>query len=148
MYFCVPFPLRRATDGRDVSVPADYFIGNYQIRTSFQCSLSSSKDEESIYYINSLGANLKDLKDNVKIHLSQIYRTTSAVLQVTILRVQQQPNSYDCGLFAIANAVEFCFAPDSFNTRVTYNVSKMREHLIENGNVTISQRKSKSQMYT
>ena len=94
-------------------------------------SFSSSKDEESIYYIDSLGANLKDLKNNVKIQLSQIYRTTSAVLQVKIPRVQQQPNSYDCGLFAIANVVEFCFAPDSFNTRVTYNVSKMREHSIE-----------------
>ena len=34
---------------------------------------SSSKDEESIYYIDSLGANLKDLKNNVKIQLSQIY---------------------------------------------------------------------------
>ena len=36
----------------------------------------------------------------------------------------------------IANVVQ---APDSFNTRVTYTVSKMREHLIEcleNGNMS------------
>ena len=37
--------------------------------------------------------------------------------------------------------MEFCFAPDSFKTLVTYNVSKMRvsEHLIEcleNGNMS------------
>ena len=44
------------------------------------------------------------------------------------------------GFFAIANVVEFCFAPDSFNTRITYNVSKMREHLIqclENGQMSL-----------
>ena len=35
-------------------------------------SFSSSKDEESICYIDSLCANLKDLKNNVKIQLSQI----------------------------------------------------------------------------
>ena len=102
-------------------------------------SFSFSKDEESIYYIDSLGANMKDLKNNVKIQLPQIYSTTSAVLQVKIPRVQQHSNSYDCGLFAIANVVEVCFAPDSFNTRVTYKVSKMREHLIEcldNGNTS------------
>ena len=35
-------------------------------------SFSSSKDGESICYIDSLCANLKDLKNNVKIQLSQI----------------------------------------------------------------------------
>ena len=57
--------------------------------------------------------------------------THPKALQVKIPRVQQQPNSYDCGLFAIANVVEFCFSPDSFNPRIIYDVSKMRQHLIE-----------------
>ena len=35
-------------------------------------SFSSSKDEESIYYIDSSCANLKDLKNNVKIQPPQI----------------------------------------------------------------------------
>ena len=102
-------------------------------------SFSSYKDENCVYYIDSLGANLKDLRNNVKIQLSQIYRTSSSILQVKVPRVQQQPNSYDCGLFAIANVVEFCFNPNGFNTRVSYTVSKMREHLIEcleRGNMT------------
>lgn len=94
-------------------------------------SFSTTKDSEFVYYIDSLGANVKDLRNNVKIQLSQIYKSSSTVLQVKIPRVQQQPNSYDCGLFAIANAVEFCLAPDSFNTRVNFEVSKMRQHLIE-----------------
>ena len=40
-------------------------------------SFSSYKDENCVYYIDSLGANLKDLRNNVKIQLSQIYRTSS-----------------------------------------------------------------------
>ena len=59
-------------------------------------------------------------------------------MQVKIPCVQQQPNSYDCGLFAIANVVEFCFAPDSFNTRVTLisNVENERTlECLENGNM-------------
>ena len=66
------------------------------------------------------------------IQLLQIYKSdASKALQVKIPRVQQQPNSYDCGLFAIANIVEFCFSPDSFNPRIIYDVSKMIQHLIE-----------------
>ena len=102
-------------------------------------SFSTSKDPNFIYYIDSLGANLKSLRNNIKIHLSQIYRSSSSILEVKVPRVQQQPNSYDCGLFSIANVVEFCFKPDCFNTRVTYSTSKMREHLIqclESGNMT------------
>ena len=58
------------------------------------------------------------------IQLSQIYKNdASKALQVKILRVQQQPNSNDCGLFAIANVVEFCFS-DSFNPRIIYDVSR------------------------
>ena len=103
-----------------------HFDGVNHWTTSF-----STKGANFIYYIDSLGANLKDLRNNVKIQLSQIYKTSSSILQVKVPRVQQQPNSSDCGLFAKANAVEFCFKSDCFNTRVSYTVSKMREHFIE-----------------
>ena len=83
-------------------------------------SFSTTK-EADVYYIDNLGANLKDLRNNVKIQLSQIYKNdASKALQVKIPRVQQQPNSYDCGLFAIANVVEFCFSSDSFNPRIIW----------------------------
>ena len=62
-------------------------------------SFSTSKDPNFICYIDSLGANLKSLGNNVKIQLSQIYRTSSSTLEVKVPRVQQRPNSYDCGLF-------------------------------------------------
>ena len=87
-------------------------------------SYSTKSDEKFINYLDSLAANLKDLKNNVKIQLPQIYKS-SVRLQVKIPRVQQQPNSFDCGLFAIANTVEFCFSPEYFNTRTIYSVTKI-----------------------
>ena len=45
---------------------------------------------------------------NVQIHISQIYGRSSSNVFVHIPKVQQQPNSSDCGIFAIAHAVEFC----------------------------------------
>ena len=90
-----------------------HFDGNNHWTMSF----STSKDRNFIYYIDSLGANLKSLRNNVKIQLSQIYRTSSSTLEVKVS----------------------CFKPDCFNTRVTYSTSKMREHLIqclESGNMT------------
>ena len=64
-------------------------------------SFSTSKDPNFMYYIDSLGANLKSLRNNVKIQLSQIYRTSSSTLEVKVPCVQQQPNSYDCVFFSI-----------------------------------------------
>ena len=37
-------------------------------------SFSIKADDKSIYFIDSLGANLNDLKNSVKIQLSQIYK--------------------------------------------------------------------------
>ena len=90
-----------------------------------------SEHESNIYYLDSLGETIKDIKSNVKIQLSQIYGNPSVkTLNVKIPRLQQQPNSFDCGVFAIANAVEFCHN-QSLNFRQTYVVSEMRPHLIK-----------------
>ena len=51
---------------------------------------------------------MKDsLNDSLKIQLAQIYSYGKSKLNVKIPCVQQQHNSYDCGLFAIANMMEF-----------------------------------------
>ena len=62
--------------------------------------------------------------------MSKVIYKSSVRLHVKIPRVQQQPNSFDNGLFAIANTEEFCFSPESF-TRIIYSVTKLRQHLIE-----------------
>jgi Ulp1 family protease len=47
-----------------------------------------------------------------------------------ILENQQQNNGYDCGLFAIANLVEFCFNDATYNYKNEFVLNKMRKHLI------------------
>ena len=98
---------------------------------SFQTPL----DPDSVYYIDSLSENTKGLKHNVQIQLCQICCKdqkcgTQNFVTVKIPRVKQQPNSYDCGVFALASLVDFCFNPATFNFRTCYLVSEMRSHLL------------------
>ena len=50
---------------------------------------------------------------------------------VNVPRLQQQDNSSNCGLFAIANAVEICFNQYPWEKRVLFKRDKMREHLVK-----------------
>ena len=62
-----------------------------------------------IYLLNSdLGKNMDlFLDDSLKIQLAQIYGHGKSKLKVYIPQLQQQNNGYNCGLFAIANMMEF-----------------------------------------
>jgi Ulp1 family protease len=53
--------------------------------------------------------NCKTLTTSVEIQMSLIYGKGKTVVPVKIPKVQQQHNSIDCGVFAIAFMVEFCF---------------------------------------
>ena len=82
---------------------------------SFQTPL----DPDTVYYIDSLSENIKGLKNNVQIQLCQIYCKeqkfgTQNFVTVKIPRVEQEPNSYDCGVFALASLADFCFNPAIF----------------------------------
>lgn len=44
--------------------------------------------------------------------------------------IQQPENGQECGLFAIANVVEFSFNGYVGKEKCTYNISAMRKHLI------------------
>ena len=103
------------------------FEGKNHWTMSFQTPL----DPDTVYYIDNLSENIKGLKNNVQIQLCQIYCKdqkfgTQNFVTVKIPRVQQQPNSYDCGVFALASLVDFCFNPATFNFRTCYLVSEMR----------------------
>ena len=106
-----------------------HFDGKNHWTMSFQ----TLSDPDTVYYIDS--ENMKGLKNNVQIQLCQIYCKdqkfgTQNFVTVKIPRVQQQPNSYDCGIFALASLVDFCFNPATFNFRTCYLVSEMRLHLL------------------
>ncbi|XP_056419115.1 uncharacterized protein LOC130360597 [Hyla sarda] len=61
--------------------------------------------------------------------LKQIYSSVAhdPLKVVTFLDVERQPNNLDCGLYAIANAVELLI--ENGNPSYTYDNSKMRAHL-------------------
>ena len=75
------------------------------------------------------------LTDSLKIQLAQIYGQGKSKLKVKIPHVQQQNNSYDCGLFAIANMIEF--ATNRYNglkdgkLGFMFIQNEMRTHLIK-----------------
>ncbi len=108
-----------------------HFDGN----AHWVCSFSTEKGV--VYYMDSMGDKLKHLKLNIPIQLSQIYNHKH--IDVKILRIHQQPNSHDCGLFAIVNTIEFCENPSNLNFNFTFVVDQMRSQLFRNrNNQTIS----------
>jgi Ulp1 family protease len=53
------------------------------------------------------------------------------MIPVNLPTVQQQTNSIDCGVFAIAYATEFCFNQYTGGKGLTFNTSVMRDHLLQ-----------------
>jgi Ulp1 family protease len=63
--------------------------------------------------------------------MSMIYGKGKTVVPVKIPNVQQQKNSIDCGVFAIAFMVEFCFNNFIGRDNVNFDTYTMRDHLIK-----------------
>ena len=83
----------------------------------------------TIYVLDSM--NGKTLTTSVEIQMSMIYGKGKTVVPVKIPNVQQQKNSIDCGVFAIAFMVEFCFNNFIGRDNVNFDTYTMRDHLIK-----------------
>ena len=70
------------------------------------------------------------LTTSLEIQLFQVYSNSKKRLLVKIPEVQKQTNKIDCGLYAIVNAVEFCFTSFSGGLHIEFNQQLMRDHLI------------------
>ena len=102
-------------------------------REHWVLSLESRDNEVCILDTCSL-SNIKNHTVNtpsLEIQLSQIYKKDITSILIKILDSQQQENGYDCGLFAIANLVEFCFKENFFESKTSFKTECMREHLIQ-----------------
>ncbi len=66
---------------------------------------------------------------NVKQQICSFLRPLANSFIFDILNIMPQPNSYDCGVIAIANATELLFGNNP--AKCVWDVSKMREHLIQ-----------------
>jgi hypothetical protein len=97
----------------------------------FSCQTNADSD---VYVLDSLPTGLNNLSTCVQMQLSQIYGKCNDRLNVKVFLYDQQPNSSDCGLYAIASAVEFAECPHSFlNDRLkswTFDQTKIRQHFI------------------
>ena len=96
------------------------------------------------YAYGSFGKHLKigryPIKVSEVLQIAQVYGHFCSNLSVNVPKVQQQPNFFDCGVFAIAHAVEFCFNP-TYSAKQNFDVASLRTHLtacIENEQFTTS----------
>ena len=83
------------------------------------------------------------LTRSMQVQLAQIYGAGKEKIHIVMPIVNQQRNGFDCGVFAIANAVEFCSnnfeGIEGNKINCVYDHDKLRSHLI-----TCSQWKSHS----
>ena len=78
--------------------------------------------------VDSMLGNLGQLGTSVEMQLAQIYGGEK--INVSLLKVQQQDNCVDCGVFAIAFCTEFCFTGRKGILEAEFNLLKMRQHLL------------------
>ena len=71
------------------------------------------------------------LSDSLSVQLVELYCSAiqNGMLMVTLLPVQQQEGTQDCGLFCIANAYSVAMGKNPRN--IDYDQSRMRSHLEE-----------------
>ena len=64
---------------------------------------------------------------NTKQQICSLWQPSSDQVEFQLVNVQRQPNSSDCGLFAIANATELAHGRDTM--LCMWDTCQMREHL-------------------
>jgi len=70
------------------------------------------------------------INTSLDFQLCKVYGRNKNRILIKIPEVQKQDNSIACGLFTIANAVEFCNNSFKRGTRIDYDEKYMRDHLI------------------
>ena len=87
-------------------------------------SVNTSKDSD-VYVMDSLGG-VCPISQSLQQQIAQVYGGKRSHLVIRRLSVQQQVGVKDCGLFAVAFAVDVCQRNNP--SRVSYDQRKMRSH--------------------
>ena len=95
----------------------DHWLVSFQDETSCDISIADSM----------LGG-AKVLSTSVEMQLLQMYGKQK--LNISLLKVQQQNNSVDCSIFAVAFCTEFCYTGKRGVLQAEFDILRMREHLI------------------
>ncbi|XP_057297349.1 uncharacterized protein LOC130627119 [Hydractinia symbiolongicarpus] len=87
------------------------------------------KSQDEIYLYDSLSVYNKELERNTLKKIARMMYCHDDAIKITNASVQQQENDIDCGLFAIAFAVEESFgrSPQS----ISFDTKQMRPHLLK-----------------
>ena len=80
------------------------------------------------FLIDSLGL-LMELSTDTVLQISNLVNTVKSTLNIEKLSIQQQNGTFDCGLFAIAFALESCLNQNSIQD-VSFDQKQMRNHLL------------------
>ena len=114
-----------------------HFTGKNHWAASFQ------KHKDGPVYVMDSMCGKGNLTTSMKVQLAEIYGVGKEKIHSVIPTFNQQRNSFDCGVFAIANAVEFCFnnfeGIEGNKINCVFDHDKLRSHLITcvvNGNLT------------
>ena len=85
------------------------------------------KSSTVVQVMDSLSSSDVKISLEILLQIAKIYPAAKSTLQINRLSVQQQVGVHDCGLFAIANAVETCFRNDV--QKSFFDQKSMRRHL-------------------
>ena len=88
----------------------------------------SMKGSSAVMVMDSMALFLS-LNNSTILQISKIYRVLNSTLEIRAVSVQQQKGSIDCGIFAIAYAVEVCLGRNPQYAR--FDQTRMRNHLYE-----------------
>ena len=79
--------------------------------------------------MDSLSSSDVKTSPEILLQIAKIYPTAKSTLQINRLSVQQQVGIHDCGIFAIAYAVETCHRNDV--QKSLFDQKSMRKHLYD-----------------
>ena len=110
---------------KQVSAPCAqiHHTGNDHWLVSFQDEFSGD-----IHVADSMSGGASELSTSVDMQFLQMYGRKK--LNVSLLKVQQQSNTVDCGVFAIAFCTEFCYTGRTGVLQAEFDIMRMREHLL------------------
>ena len=86
-----------------------------------------------VYILDSLIGITKQkdhLSASLEMQVSSSYGENRKILKTILPSIQQQTNGVDCGVFAIANLVEFCFNGFKGSEQLEFDIDYMRQHLV------------------
>lgn len=93
--------------------------------------VTSAQDENGVVYIFDSNNPRHTMSASTQIQVCKVYGKDDNELCIKMPNVQQQTNSVDCGVFAIAFMAEFCFNSFTGKENIVFDIETSRNHLLQ-----------------